>query len=96
MIWSALSTILFVSYLVVPCQVVSDLVRDPDLGGLSKLVWIDLLLFRPLITAAVCVLARRRGMAERQRYALQRAGTDSDACIRGVAGKSLAALIGEA
>ena len=51
MIWLALSTILFISYLVVLFQVVSDLMRDPELGGLSKLIWIVLLLFLPRLTA---------------------------------------------
>ncbi len=96
MIWLALSTILFVSYLVVLFQVVSDLMRDPDLGGLSKLVWIVLLLFLPLLTALVYIFVRGRGMAERQREALQRAKADSDAYIRSVAGKSPAAQIAEA
>lgn len=96
MIWLALSTVLFVSYLVVLFQVVSDLMRDPDLGGLSKLVWIVLLLFLPLLTALVYIFVRGRGMAERQREALQRAKADSDAYIRSVAGKSPAAQIAEA
>lgn len=96
MIWLALSTILFVSYLVVLFQVVSDLMRDPELGGLSKLIWIVLLLFLPLLTALVYIFVRGRGMAERQRDALQRAKADSDAYIRSVAGKSPAAQIAEA
>ncbi len=96
MIWLALSTILFISYLVVLFQVVSDLMRDPELGGLSKLIWIVLLLFLPLLTALVYIFVRGRGMAERQRDALQRAKADSDAYIRSVAGKSPAAQIAEA
>ena len=49
-----------------------------------------------MLTALVYIFVRGRGMAERQREALQRAKADSDAYIRSVAGKSPAAQIAEA
>ena len=35
MIWLALSTFVFIAYLIVLFQVVSDLMRDPEVGGLA-------------------------------------------------------------
>lgn len=96
MIWLALSTFVFIAYLIVLFQVVSDLMRDPDVGGLAKAIWIIFLLFLPLLTALVYIFVRGRGMAERQRDALHRAKADTDAYIRGVAGKSPASHIAEA
>jgi hypothetical protein len=96
MIWLALSTFVFIAYLIVLFQVVSDLMRDPDVGGLAKAIWIIFLLFLPLLTALVYIFVRGRGMAERQRDALHRAKADTDAYIRGVAGKSPAEQITEA
>ena len=48
------------------------------------------------MTALVYIVARGRGMAERQRAALQRAKSDTDAYIRDVAGKSPADQIAHA
>jgi hypothetical protein len=50
----------------------------------------------PFLTALIYVLARGRGMAERQRSALQRAKSDTEAYIREVAGKSPAEQIADA
>jgi hypothetical protein len=48
------------------------------------------------LTALVYVLARGKGMAERQSSALQRAKSDTEAYIREVAGKSPAEQIADA
>lgn len=90
------STFFFVAYLFVMFHVVFDLFRDPDLGGGSKALWIVGLIFLPVLTALVYIITRGRGMAERQRAALQRAKTETDSYIRGVAGKSPAEQIADA
>ena len=90
------STFVFLAYLMVVFQIVGDLFRDSDLGGGSKAIWILGLIFLPFLTAIVYVLARGRGMAERQRDALKRAKSDTDSYIRGVAGKSPAEQIADA
>jgi hypothetical protein len=86
--WLIASTFVFVAYLFVLFQVVMDLFRDAELGGLAKAIWIVGLVFVPMLTALVYVIARGRGMAERQRSAMQRAKSETDAYIRQVAGKS--------
>ena len=90
---SVFSTFVFVAYLMVLFQVVVDLFRDDALSGGWKAVWILGLVFLPVFTAVIYVIARGRGMAERQRSVQQRAKADTDAYIRHVAGQSPAEQI---
>ncbi len=96
LIWLMISTFVFVSYLIIMFQIVVDLFRDSNLGGGSKVLWIIGLVFLPFLTAIVYIIARGRGMADRQQATLQRSKSDTDAYIRSVAGKSPAAQIAEA
>ena len=59
-------------------------------------MWIVGLIFLPVLTAAVHILARGRGMAERQRAVRKQSKSNTDAYIRGVAGKSPADQIADA
>ena len=95
-VWLMLSTFVFIAYLFVLLQIVLDLFRDHELGGGFKALWIIGLIFLPVMTALVYIIARGRGMAERQRAAVQRAKSDTDAYIRDVAGKSPADQIATA
>jgi len=95
-LWLIASTFFFVAYLIVLFQIIIDLFRDAELGGGSKVVWLLGLIFLPVLTALLYILARGRGMAERQRVAMQRAKSDTDAYIREVAGKSPAEQIADA
>jgi hypothetical protein len=90
------STILFVAYLIVLFHVIVDLFRDPELGGGFKALWIIGLLFIPVLTLLVYLLARGGGMAERERAVYTQAKSDADAYIRQVAGKSPAEQIADA
>ena len=91
-----LSTFVLIVYLLILFQIIGDLFRDSELGGGFKALWIIGLVFIPGLTAIIYIIARGRGMAERQRASLQRAKTDADAYIREVAGKSPAEQIAEA
>ena len=90
------STFFFIAYLIVLFQVIVDLFRDSEMGGGSKVLWIIGLIFVPLLTALIYVLARGGGMAERQRGAAKAAKAEADAYIRDVAGKSPADHIADA
>ncbi len=96
LVWLMLSTFFFVAYLIIMFQIVVDLFRDPNLGGGSKVLWIIGLLFVPVLTAVIYIIARGTGMAERQHASLQRSKSEADAYIRDVAGKSPATHIAEA
>jgi hypothetical protein len=96
LVWLMLSTFIFVSYLIIMFQIVVDLFRDTELGGGSKVLWIIGLIFLPVITAIVYIVARGRGMSARQQASMQRAKSDTESYIKTVAGTSPAAQIAEA
>jgi len=56
---------LFVAYLFVLFRIIMDVFRDKSLGGWAKALWLIALLFLPLITALVYLIARGKGMAHR-------------------------------
>jgi hypothetical protein len=66
------------------------------MGGGSKVLWIVGLIFLPVLTALIYILARGSGMAERQRAVVRSAKSDTEAYIRQVAGKSPADQIADA
>ena len=96
LIWLIVSTFFFIAYLMVMFQIVADMFRDPDLGGGSKALWIIGLIVLPVLTALLYIVSRGRGMAERQQALVQKARSDTDNYIRGVAGKSPADQIADA
>jgi hypothetical protein len=79
-----ISTLVLVTYLIVLFQLVVDLFRDSELGGGSKVLWMIGLMFLPILTAVIYIIARGRGMADRQRASMQRAKSDTDAYIRAI------------
>jgi hypothetical protein len=56
---------LFVAYLFVLFRIIMDIFRDKTLGGWAKAIWLIALLFLPLITALVYLIARGKSMAQR-------------------------------
>ena len=91
-----LSLVVMVAYLLILFQIVLDLFRDAELGGVSKVLWMIGLFVLPVFTAIVYIIARGRGMADRQRATVERARSETDAYIRSVAGKSPAEQIADA
>lgn len=84
--WSIIVIFLLMAYLVVLFQILTDLFRDRELSGWWKAVWVLFLIFFPFLTALIYLIARGRGMAERQVSALQAAQADQEAYIRSVSG----------
>ena len=95
-VWLMISTFFFVAYLIIMFQIVVDLFRDHELGGFAKVLWVIGLIFIPVLTAIIYIIARGAGMARRQQASLQKAKADTDAYIKEVAGKSPAQHIAEA
>lgn len=83
----------FVAYLFALFMILGDLFRDRALNGWWKAVWIVFLIFVPILTALVYLIARGRGMAERHAAAANRAHEQTDAYIQQVAGRSPATEI---
>jgi len=95
-VWLMLSTFVFVAYLFILFQIVIDLFRDTELGGGYKVLWTIGLVFLPVLTAIVYIIARGDGMARRQRASQEQTKSATDAYIRSVAGKSPADQIADA
>ena len=94
--WLLIWWFLFFAYLVILFQIIGDLFRDRALSGWWKAVWIIFLIVVPFLTALIYIIARGKGMAERQLEAVQQAKSDTDSYIREVAGKSPAEHIADA
>lgn len=95
-IWVVIWSFVFVAYLFVLFYILTDLFRDHQLSGWFKALWIVFLIFAPYLTALVYVIARGKGMAERQQAYIRDTKTQTDAYIRDVAGKSPAESIADA
>ena len=86
--WFIISFFLLMAYLMVLFQIVIDLFRDHTVGGGMKALWVVGLIFLPILTAVIYLIARGGGMAERAMAATQRAQKDADEYIRSVATSS--------
>jgi hypothetical protein len=87
---------LVIAYVMVLFHVIMDLVRDRQLAGGWKVLWLIGLIFIPMLTALIYILARGKGMADRQLAAVEPARSATDAYIRSVGGKSPAEQIADA
>ncbi len=74
--WYLLMVVYVVSYVFVLVFVVSDLFRDDSVSGWGKAVWILFLVFVPMLTALVYLIARGSGMAARANAGRRRPGED--------------------
>ncbi|MFD6445599.1 SHOCT domain-containing protein [Promicromonospora sp. NPDC060204] len=83
--WLIVYSFFFVAYLMVLFQIVADLFRDHELSGWWKALWIIFLIFLPVLTALVYLIARGRGMAERSAAGIAQAQRDTESYIREVA-----------
>lgn len=88
LIWWFLWAFIFVSYLFALFAIIGDLFRDRKLGGGAKAAWIFFLIFFPIVTALVYLIARGKGMGERQAAAVHQYKSAQDEYIRQVAGTS--------
>ena len=83
--WLMVWGFLFVAYLMVLFQVIVDMFRDDTLNGWSKDAWLIALFIAPPLTALVYLIARGRGMNERQVASMVESRKATDAYIRSTA-----------
>ena len=88
LIWWFLMAFIFIAYLFALFAIISDIFRDKTLSGGWKAVWIFFLIFFPIITALVYLVARGRGMTERNVAQADQMRTAQDDYIKQVAGVS--------
>ena len=87
-VWFIFISFAFVAYLMVMFLILTDLFRDPDTSGWAKAVWVITLIFLPLLTSLVYLIARGRGMTERSMKSAEAMKRQQDAYIRQAAGKA--------
>jgi vacuolar-type H+-ATPase subunit I/STV1 len=95
-LWLFFWGFIFFAYLMVLFAIIGDIFRDPELNGWLKAVWTIFLVFLPILTALVYVIARGQGMARRQTAASLEARSEADSYIRSVAVSSPADEIARA
>jgi UPF0716 family protein affecting phage T7 exclusion len=83
--WLLVWTFFFVMYLMVLFQIIGDLFRDRELSGWWKALWIIFLIIFPFLAAIIYLIARGRGMAERQAGEMRKAQVATDQYIKSVA-----------
>ncbi len=86
--WLLVWSFFFVMYLMVLFQIIRDLFRDSALSGWSKALWIIALIVAPFLSAIIYLIARGRGMAERQTRDMADTRAATDEYIRSVSGRS--------
>jgi len=85
-IWWFLTIFIFIAYLMALFSIISDLFRDHKLNGWFKAIWFIFLIFFPIITALVYLIARGRGMSERAMAQAKQVQDAQESYIRQVAG----------
>ncbi|BDV30994.1 SHOCT domain-containing protein [Microbacterium terricola] len=88
LIWWFLWLFIFFAYLMALFAIIGDLFRDSKLSGWWKAVWIFFLIFFPIVTALVYLIARGNGMAERGAAQARQYKAAQDDYIKSVAGSS--------
>ena len=86
MIWWFITAFVFIAYLMALFSIITDLFRDRKLNGWAKAAWFVFLIFLPFVTALVYLIARGRGMGERQAEQIREVKQAQDDYIRQVAG----------
>ncbi|HSJ20240.1 MAG TPA: SHOCT domain-containing protein [Nocardioidaceae bacterium] len=87
-IWFIFITFALVAYLMVMFAIIGDLFRDRETSGFAKAVWILALIFLPIITSLVYLIARGHDMTERSAREAETMRTQQEAYIRDVAAQT--------
>ena len=96
LIWWFLWAFIFVAYQMTLFSIIGDIFRDRSLSGFAKAVWFIFLIFVPILTAVVYLIARGGGMAERAASQVKNQQTVTDDYIRSVVGRSPAGELTQA
>lgn len=94
--WLIIELFFLFAYLIVLFHIVADIFRDRSIGGFAKAIWILFLWVVPVLTALIYLIARGRGMEERQQEVAAAAQRDVQKYIRETAGRNPAKEIAEA
>ncbi|SFJ98606.1 SHOCT domain-containing protein [Cellulomonas sp. KH9] len=84
-LWFIAVTYLFVAYLMALFWVISDVYRDRSTGGFVKALWTILLIFLPVLTLLIYLIANGSSMAERTAERARTTRESQETYIREVA-----------
>lgn len=87
-LWLMIWAFFFIMYLMILFQIIVDVFRDSAMNGWVKAIWLIALLFIPLLTALIYVIARGKGMTERSVAAAQQSRAETEDYIRSVSGST--------
>jgi len=88
--WSIFVFFLMVAWIWAVIGIISDIFRSPDLGGVSKGIWVLFIIVIPWLGVLSYLIIRGHGMQERNLQAMADAGDRQRAYIQSVAGTSTA------
>ena len=71
--WLMVWGFFFVMYLMLMFQLLKDLFGDPELSGLTKVLWLIGFIIFPFLVALIYIAVRGKGMVERRNVELRRA-----------------------
>ncbi|RZK94039.1 MAG: SHOCT domain-containing protein [Rhodococcus sp. (in: high G+C Gram-positive bacteria)] len=94
--WFIFVFFLFVAYLRVLFEIITDLFRDHQMSGWLKALWLLFLFLIPFLSALIYLIVRNEGMTKRSAEAFGQVKQAQDTYIRDVAGKSPAQQIADA
>jgi len=86
--WSMMMFFLWVAWLMLLFNVIIDVFRSKDLGGLAKAGWILLVIVLPLFGVLIYIIARGDKMSERKISDAQANQAEFDSYVRDVASSS--------
>lgn len=94
--WFIFTVFAFTAYLFAMFTIVIDMFRDRSLSGWAKASWLIALIFLPVLTALIYLIARGDGMASRSAAEARAVKAAQDEYIRSVAVSSPAEEIAKA
>ena len=86
LLWDMLWIFLFIIWFWLLITIFGDIFRSDDLGGFGKTLWILFVILLPYLGIFVYLIARGKGMAERNMKAMQAAQQAQAEYIKSVAG----------
>ncbi len=87
-LWSLVVIFFMIIYFMMLFQVVIDVFRRQDASGVTKVLWLLVLLFLPLLGLIIYMIANAEGMAQRNIKDAQRSQAQFDDYVRDVSGGS--------
>ena len=86
--WTMLMFFIWVAWLMMLFNVIFDIFRSHDMGGLAKAGWLLLVLFIPLLGVLIYVLARGDSMRQREIDRAQARQSDFDSYVQSTVSSS--------